>query len=140
PAVQFHKGLACGGLEDMCRTEDREASRRAEITGATTYRRTGGKPRSAEAGEVVDVDLPPALVGLGLLLDEVDALVRLGPALHVEDRALVGRQDLEHVLGAEGLELLLGLGDGHGALQAARVQGLLHVCSPWPVRLAGPWA
>src|SRR6185295_12593582 len=25
-----------------------------------------GKPRSGEAGEVVDVDLPPALVGLGL--------------------------------------------------------------------------
>ena len=37
---------------------------------------------SGEAGQVVDVHRPPALVARGLLLDQVDLLVRLGPALH----------------------------------------------------------
>src|SRR5262245_6629591 len=85
---------------------------------------------SGEAGQVVHVHRPAALVARGLLLDQVDLLVRLGPALHVEDRSLVGGQDLEHVLDSEGLELLLGLEDRHGALQPARVQDLLHGSLP----------
>src|SRR5215510_12498886 len=81
---------------------------------------------SPQARKVVNVDLPPVLVGGRLLLDQADLLVRLGPALHVQHRALVRRQHLQLLPRAQRVELLLRLCDGHGALEAARVQDFLH--------------